>query len=65
MIGVVITQITIDKAMQDQTTDKSPNGLLGIEVNVGIEMRIMILEVGVQIEIIGEERNPGLNPTPG
>ena len=65
VIGVVITQITIDKVMQDQTTDKTPNGLLEIEVRVGIEMRIMILEVGVKIEIIGEEKNPGLDPTPG
>ena len=42
-----------------------PNGLLEIEVRVGIEMRVMILEVGVEIEIIGEEKNPGLEPTPG
>ena len=48
-----------------ETTDKTPNGLLEIEVRVGIEMRIMILEVGVEIEIIGEEKNPGLDPTPG
>ena len=41
VIGVVITQITIDEVMQDQTTDKTPNGLLEIEVKVGIEMRIM------------------------
>ena len=39
--------------MLDQTTDKTPNGLLEIEVRVGIEMKIMILEVGVEIEIIG------------
>ena len=64
-IGVVITQITIDKVIQDQTTDKTPNGPIEIEVRVGIEMRIMILEVGVEIEIIGEEKNPGLNPIPG
>ena len=48
-----------------QITDKTPNGLLEIEVRVGIEMRIMIttiLEVGVEIEIIGVEKNlgPGL-----
>ena len=65
MIGVVITQITIDEVMRDQTTDKTPNGLLEIEVRVGIEMRIMILEVGVEIEMIGEEKNPGLDQTPG
>ena len=34
VIGVVITQITIDEVTQDQTTDKTPNGLLGIEVKV-------------------------------
>ena len=65
VIGVVITQITIDKVIQDQTTDKRPNGLLEIEVRVGIEMRVMILEVGVEIEIIEEKKNPGLSPTPG
>ena len=27
VIGVVITQITIDGVIQDQTTDKTPNGL--------------------------------------
>ena len=59
VIGVVITQITIDEVIRDQITDKTPNGLLGTEVRVGIEMRIMImiiLEAGVEIEIIGEER---------
>ena len=65
VIGVVITQITIDKVIRDQTTDKTPNGLLEIEVKVGIEMRIMTLEVEVETEIIEEERNPGLDPTPG
>ena len=65
VIGVVITQITVDEVMQDQTADKTPNGLLEIEVNVGIEMRIMILEIGVEIEIIGEDRNLGPNLTPG
>ena len=61
VIGVVIIQIAIDKVIQDQTTDKTPNGLLGIGVRVGIEMRIMTLEVEVETEIIEEERNPGLN----
>ena len=65
VIGVVIIQITIDEVIQDQIIDKTPNGFLGIEVRVGIEMRVMILEVGVEIEIIGEEKNPGLDPTPG
>ena len=65
MIGVVITQITIDEVIRDQTTDKTPNGLLGIEVKVGIEMRLTTLEVEVETEIIEEERNPDLNLTPG
>ena len=65
---MVITQITIDKVILDQITDKTPNGLLETEVRVGIEMRIMImtiLEVGVEIEIIGEEKNLGPNLTLG
>ena len=65
VIGVVTTQITIDEVIRDQTTDKIPNGLLEIEVRVGIEMRIMTLEVEVEIEIIEEEKSPGLDPTPG
>ena len=68
MIGVVITQITIDEVIQDQITDKTPNGLLETEVRVGIEMRIMImniLEVGVEIEIRGEEKNLGPDLTLG
>ena len=68
VIGVVITQITIDKVIQDQITDKTPNGLLETEVRVGIEMKIMIttiLEVGVEIEIIGEEKNLGPDLTLG
>ena len=67
VIGVVSTQITIDEVIQDQITDKTPNGLLEIEVRVGIEMRIMIttiLEAGVVIEII-EEKNLGPNLTLG
>ena len=51
-----------------QITDKTPNGLLETEVRVGIEMRIMImtiLEVGVEIEIIGEEKNLGPDLTLG
>ena len=68
VIGVVITQITIDEVIQDQITDKTPNGLLETEVRVGIEMKIMItiiLEVGVEIEIIGEEKNLGPDLTLG
>ena len=68
MIGVVITQITIDEVILDQIMGITPNGLLEIEVRVGIEMRIIvmtILEVGVEIDIIGEEKNLGPNLTPG
>ena len=68
MIGVVITQITIDEVMRDQNTDKTPNGLLETEVRVEVEMRTMVmimLEVEVETEIIGEEKSPGLDPTPG
>ena len=64
MIGVVITHITTDKVTQDPTTDRTHNGLLGIEVRVEVEMKIMAminLEVEVEIEIKGEERNPGLD----
>ena len=50
-----------------------PNGLLGTEVKVGMEMKIItmtILKVGVEIETIadlsqGEEKSLGPNPTPG
>ena len=48
-----------------QTTAKTPNGLLEIEVRVGIEMTITTLEVEVETEIIEGERNPGLDLTPG
>ena len=65
VIGVVITQVTIDEAIQGKITDRTLNELLGIEVKVGIEMRIIILAVGVEIEIIGEEKNLGSNLTPG
>ena len=44
---------------------QNPNGLLGKEVKVGIEMRIMTLEVEVETGIIEEERNPDLDLTPG
>ena len=62
VIGVIITQITIDEVIRDQITDKTPNGLLETEVRVGIEMRIIIttiIEVEVEIEILGEEKNLG------
>ena len=58
VIGVVITQITIDRVIRDQTTDKTHNQLLETEVKVEVEMKIMvmiILEVEVEIEIKGEE----------
>ena len=64
VIGVVITHITTDEVTQDPTTDRTHNGLLGIEVRVEVEMKIMAminLEVEVEIEINGEERNPGLD----
>ena len=73
MIGVIIIRITIDEVIQDQITDKMPNGLLGTEVKVGIEMKIItmtILQVGVEIETIvdlsqREEKSLGPDPTPG
>ena len=55
VIGVIIIRITIDEVMQDQITDKMPNGHLETEVKVGIEMKIIvmaILEAGVEIEVI-------------
>ena len=73
VIGVAITRITIDEVIQDQITDKMPNGLLETEVKVGIEMKITIMiiqEVGVEIDMIidpfnREEKNLGPNLTPG
>ena len=73
MIGVIIIRITIDEVIQDQITDKMPNGLLETEVKVGVEMKIIImtiLKVGVEIETIvdlskGEEKSLGPNLTPG
>ena len=73
MIGVIIIRIIIDEVIRDQITDKMPNGLLGTEVKVGIEMEIItmtILEAGVEIETIadlsqGEEKILGPNLTPG
>ena len=70
-----IIRITIDEVIRDQITDKMPNGLLEIEVKVGIEMKIIMttLEVGVEIEttvdpsqgeekILGPDLIPGLVP---
>ena len=72
MIGVIIIRIITDKVIRDQITDRMPNGLLGTEVKVGIEMKtiITILEVGVEIETIvdlsqGEEKSLGPDLTPG
>ena len=73
VIGAVIIRITIDEVIRDRITDKMPNGLLGTEVKVGIEMKttIMIIqEVGVEIDMIidrfnREEKNLGPNLTPG
>ena len=71
-IGQVIGAIiTIDEVTQDCITDKMPNGLLGTEVIVGIEMKITIMiiqEVGVEIDMIidpfsREEKNVGHNLT--
>ena len=68
VIGVVITQITTDKVIQDHTMDKTHNGHLETEVKVGVEMETMViisLEVEVEIEIKGDEKNPGLDPILG
>ena len=65
MVITQITQITINEVIQGQITDKTPSGLLETEANVGIEMRIMILEVGVEIQKIGEEKNLGPDLTLG
>ena len=68
---MIIIRITIDEVTQDQITDKMPNGLLGKEVKVGIEMKIItmtILEVGVETIVDlsqGEEKSLGPNLTPG
>ena len=68
MIEVITIRIIIDEVIQDQITDKMPNGLLGTEVRVEIEM-MTILKVEVETEIIvglsqGEERSlvPDLIP---
>ena len=71
--GAIIIRITIDEVIQDQITDKMPNGLLETQVKVGMEMKITImtiLEVGVEIDTIidpsqGEEKDLGPDLTPG
>ena len=68
MIGVVITQITTDKVIQDHTIDKTHNGHLRTEVKVEVEMKIMVtisIEVEVEIEIQGDKRDLGLDPILG
>ena len=69
MIEVITIRIIIDEVIQDQITDKMPNGLLGTEVRVEIEM-MTILEVEVGTEMIvglsqGEQRSLAPNLTPG
>ena len=64
VIGVVITQITIDGVTLDLTTDKTLNGLFDTEVKVEVEMKtiaIINLDVEVETEIKGEETNLGLD----
>ena len=68
MIGVIIIRIIIDEVIQDQITDKMPNGLLGTEVRVEIEM-MTILEVEIETETIvdlpqGEEKSLGPDLSP-
>ena len=66
-------RIPIEEVIRDQITDKMPNGLLETEVNVGIEMKIIIMiiqEVGVEIDMTidlfnREEKSLGPNLTPG
>ena len=65
VIEVVITQITIDKVIQDHTIDKTHNGHLETEVKVEVEMITMViisLEVEVEIEIKGDKKSLGLDP---
>ena len=73
VIVAIIIRITIDEVIRDQITVKMPNGILGTEVIVGMEMKItimIILEIGVEIDMIidpsnEEEKNLGPNLTPG
>ena len=68
MIEVITIKIIIEEVIQDQITDKMPNGLLGTEVRVEIEITT-ILEVEVETETIvdlsqGEEKSLGPDLTP-
>ena len=61
MIEVITIRIIIGEVIQDQITDKMPNGLLGTAVRVKVEM-MTILEIEVETETIaglsqGEERS--------
>ena len=51
--------------MQKANYRQNSQWTLDIEVKVGKEMRIITLEVEVETEITEEERNPGLDLTPG
>ena len=69
MIEVLTIRIIIVEVIRDQITDKMPNGLLGTEVRVEIEMKT-ILKVGVETETIvglsqGEERSLAPDLIPG
>ena len=69
VIEVITIRIIIDEVIQDQIIDKMPNGLLGTDVCVEIEM-MTILEVEVETKIIvglfqGEERRLAPNLTSG
>ena len=66
---VITIRIIIDEVIRDQITGKMPNGLLGTEVRVEIEM-MTILEVEVETEMVvdlpqGEAKSLGPNLTPG
>ena len=64
VIGVEITHIITNMVIRDHTTDKTHNGLLETEVKVEVEMKTMvmvILKVEEEIEIKGDEKNPGLD----
>ena len=73
VIGVTIIRITIDEVIQHQITDKMPNGPIGKEVRVGIEMKTIIMtiqEVEVEIDMALDpfnrgERNLGPDPILG
>ena len=65
---MVITHIIIDEVIRDHTTDKTHSGHLKTEFIVEVEMKIMVtnvLEVEVEIETKGDEKNPDLDLTQG